>query len=142
MRSLNRVRRTGLLHRVASARAANNQQQLHPVLPCVRIRVSSGRAGAGSMADVSDVQRQAVRMLITRRANIGTEVEGGWQLALCCIGDLMIKSLEFSPRTPPAARAPTSFRVGRLPAPPCDAYIPVSLVDDERPRNETPQAVA
>jgi hypothetical protein len=50
--------------------------------------------------------------------------------------------MDFTPRTPPAAKAPTSFRVERLPAPPCDVHIPVSLVGDERPRNETPHAVA
>lgn len=50
------------------------------------------------MADVSDVQRQAVLctrdMRITTRANIGTpDFDGGWQLALWQIGDLMMESL-------------------------------------------------
>ena len=76
----------------------NNNTLSCPALPCVHIRVSSGRAGAGSMADVSDVQRQAVLctrdMRITTRANIGTpDFDGGWQLALWQIGDLMMESL-------------------------------------------------
>jgi hypothetical protein len=76
---------------LASHRQRSGSKQsttITPVLPCVRVRVSSGRAGAGSMADVSDVQRQAVLctrdMLITRSANIGTPesaAAGSWQRA-------------------------------------------------------------
>jgi hypothetical protein len=81
--------------------------------------MSSGRPGAGSMADVSDVERQAVRMLTTRRANIGTRkptaAAGSW---LYAIGDLMIESLplkELTPRDPLAALSSTAG-FERLPA--------------------------
>jgi hypothetical protein len=107
---------------LASHRQHSGSKQSTTIASCPAlraIRMSSGRPGAGSMADVSDVERQAVRMLITRRANIGTRkptaAAGSW---LYAIGDLMIESLPLKELTPrdPLAALPSTAGFERLPA--------------------------